>query len=759
MYIQKSVSGITNTAVKWIKKIMISMGVIFLIILGLSGNKLLVTQNYTFFVDKVRSRLVGNEDVSVSSISDILFFSKSAFYGLITPNRYPSLEITLPQVDTLLMSKDLNGARYDEPDFRVDINLSADSENQYMEAKIRLKGDREIHRESSKDLSYRINLSGTDRFRGMEKFSIQRPIVRNYTWEYLIADIFAKEKLLTLQQGPINLRVNGDNRGIFSYEEVPSVSTIERQKRKSGPIFGLEEDLGVGIDAMLDVYEAKSWIDDPIYNIAKALLYEQFRAAELDIAFSEDVFDFNEWARFFALHDVFGSYHGTVMKSVKYYYNPVNGKFQPLLFDAHKGAGSFDDFVLLDFLLSPNTRKCLWICDQDKFYMGFLRNPKFVKLYVESLSRYSSPEFLSSVFESYDTNFRNIDNKFYSNFSASDAIHSRGFGFYLFKLDTLFERSTIVTNRLQKFSDKRVFDRLSEGLGNDIETAVIKGVNSDLDILFLESFSLTAESWTFSRPTVIIISGSSSLSGTKNLPLQIHGPVMLVQTGGNLEINRVVFNNPKSFQVQGRNWSGAVNSLDSKIILTDVTIINADAEDALNIVNSEFKINNLKINNAMSDAVDLDFSNGVIDSIYCNDIGNDCLDTSGSDVRVNLIEAWRVSDKVVSVGERSNVVIQKVEVNNVAIGLVSKDESSLQVIEYVGNEVELDYAVFNKKEEYLPPSFSLKLANSVSGYINGLSDSNAVISLPTNVVNRPLSSVEIEKLMYGAVYGVATENR
>ena len=54
-------------------------------------------------------------------------------------------------------------------------------------------------------------------------------------------------------------------------------------------------------------------------------------------SFSSKTFDMEEWAKYFALSDLFGSHHATVPKSVKFYFNPVIGKFQPLLFDAHLG--------------------------------------------------------------------------------------------------------------------------------------------------------------------------------------------------------------------------------------------------------------------------------------------------------------------------------------------------------------------------------------------------------------------------------------
>ena len=61
---------------------------------------------------------------------------------------------------------------------------------------------------------------------------------------------------MALKQGPIFSSFNGDNRGLYSYEEVPSKITLERQRRKDGPIFGLDEELGTTLpDVVFDVYD------------------------------------------------------------------------------------------------------------------------------------------------------------------------------------------------------------------------------------------------------------------------------------------------------------------------------------------------------------------------------------------------------------------------------------------------------------------------------------------------------------------------
>ena len=46
------------------------------------------------------------------------------------------------------------------------------------------------------------------------------------------------------------------------------------------------------------------------------------------------VFDVKKWAWFFAVTDLTYTYHGTLLKSVKFYYNTDTRKFEPIGFDA-----------------------------------------------------------------------------------------------------------------------------------------------------------------------------------------------------------------------------------------------------------------------------------------------------------------------------------------------------------------------------------------------------------------------------------------
>ena len=74
----------------------------------------------------------------------------------------------------------------------------------------------------------------------------------------------------------------------------------------------------------------------------------------------DDVFDLDRWAAYFAIVDLTSTYHGAFLKSVKLYYNPINGLFEPIPYDGHrlkpnyhKYNLNYDNRILIDIVQNP----------------------------------------------------------------------------------------------------------------------------------------------------------------------------------------------------------------------------------------------------------------------------------------------------------------------------------------------------------------------------------------------------------------------
>ena len=70
--------------------------------------------------------------------------------------------------------------------------------------KLRVKGDREIHFSEPNFTSYKIDITSEDRFNGLEEFSIQKPIARNYIYEYIFQKLSKESKIISLDYSVVN---------------------------------------------------------------------------------------------------------------------------------------------------------------------------------------------------------------------------------------------------------------------------------------------------------------------------------------------------------------------------------------------------------------------------------------------------------------------------------------------------------------------------------------------------------------------------
>lgn len=125
--------------------------------------------------------------------------------------------------------------------------------------------------------------------------------------------------------------------------------------------------------------------------------------------------------------------------------------------------------------------------------------------------------------------------------------------------------------------------------------------------------------------------------------------------------------------------TGGINFFQSDVNLQHVYIGDNQTEDAINIIHSQFSFVDVEIANTFADAFDSDFSNGEVVDSYFHDIAGDAVDVSGTEATVANTRMERITDKGVSVGEKSNVTIQDVRMENVGIGVASKDLSKTYI--------------------------------------------------------------------------------
>ncbi len=199
----------------------------------------------------------------------------------------------------------------------------------------------------------------------------------------------------------------------------------------------------------------------------------------------------------------------------------------------------------------------------------------------------------------------------------------------------------------------------------------------------------------------------------------------IINAKGISNINYVKFSNLSNIEHAGIINTGSVNFYNSDVNIQNTIIENSNAEDSINIIHSKFNIDNLKIFNSKSDAIDLDFSNGIIKNSIFKDNGNDGIDISAGRVFLENVYIDTSGDKGISIGENSFVNLTFADIKNSYIGLAVKDQSSLK-IDDDGNQnltkglkiknSKYGIALYQKKSEFGPAE--VHIGNSGDHYLN-----------------------------------------
>ena len=192
---------------------------------------------------------------------------------------------------------------------------------------------------------------------------------------------------------------------------------------------------------------------------------------------------------------------------------------------------------------------------------------------------------------------------------------------------------------------------------------------------------------------------------------------------------------------------GSINFYNTKVDLKDINFYRINSEDAINIISSEFEIKNINFDENGSDAIDLDFSNGKIDNVNFSNIGNDAIDFSGSNVEVNNANFLNVKDKIISVGENSDIKINEIVAVNSYVGITAKDGSKVLAKNIIMDEVKIPFASYIKKKEYKKPTLTLENVKVENYYTKWIKDEKSSIIYQNNTVGEKTS--KILPIIYG----------
>lgn len=180
--------------------------------------------------------------------------------------------------------------------------------------------------------------------------------------------------------------------------------------------------------------------------------------------------------------------------------------------------------------------------------------------------------------------------------------------------------------------------------------------------------------------------------------------------------------------------TGSLTLYRSKVNISNCFINNSQSEDALNLINSEFDLDQLSISQSAFDAIDADFSSGTIGSLKFRQIGNDAIDFSQSQANIDIIDADGVGDKAVSVGESSVINLKDLNVKNSNIAIAVKDLSQVKLDNLSVQNTQVGVAVYHKKAEYGPAGIKIGSTNFAEVTEPYVVEKDSLIKFPTTIL-------------------------
>jgi len=426
-----------------------------------------------------------------SSVNYYLNIFEIGFYALRgTFYSIPELNINISFKNIIKLENSRNNAMNEPKDlfYNYDYNFlevpgKVKYKNKSYSADLRLKGDRKIHFEERKYSSYRIDLKREGRIFNVKKFSLMKPRARNYIHEWIFHELIAEGGLVKLKYKFIDLKINGKDEGLYVFEEGFGKILLERNKRRNGPIFSLHEEFSADVkNAKFEVYNKKYWLNHENIKLSE-IASQKLRDFFEDRKSLDEILDADKWAWYFAVVDINYYVHGLEAKSVKFYYNVTNGKFEPIGYDGHRRVPNYSKYMsewdTLMWTYGPSSfemaKSCKKLDDSNSKSMDdilsdqkrcrpilykFFYNQKgkinldFYNKYRNAVLKITSKNFLDTFFKKKENQIKKINSKIYGDYFFADHMFWYGPGLYYFTKKDFYHKANFLLTNMRTKPDK-----------------------------------------------------------------------------------------------------------------------------------------------------------------------------------------------------------------------------------------------------------------------------------------------------------------
>jgi len=422
---------------------------------------------------------------------------------------------------------------------------------------------------------------------------------------------------------------------------------------------------------------------------------------------------------FQALMAALSANHGLMPHNRSFYYDPMYEYFLPIYYD---GYDYYVDLSIDEEITLPNLNKDVIIgsnyaitsiqnLDKNKFInqlkmLGVnISHKKLdkilnnIKLSLQQMSN-SPDNFMADIYKPYFSNYSEPEKLLAFSNGKIPQIISCNFSLTDCNLETLSHKnySKLLNGRYKNINGIEYLF-----VGNN-KLSYERGINKNHSV---EPMPKTVE---IENGVRIVIYGQMEISldrknkvlslGQKNLNDRalIVGGVLKDWTINFQGNDKGIDHNQQSFNA--KLLTGCLTLLDMQVDNISIVVNKVMCEDGINFIRVDGSLNNIHIQNAMSDALDVDFSNLHFNNINIDNAGNDCIDFSSGEYKVSHSTLNKCQDKAISVGEKTVSFFKNVNISNSNIGIAAKDSSIATINHANFKDTVLCLSAYNKKQEF-----------------------------------------------------------
>ena len=626
-------------------------------------------------------------------------------------------------------------------------------------AKIRQSGDRKDHIKfltGGKLLqSLDVKLDEGNILRATH-FKLLIPETRNGKNEILASLILKNNGFIAPETFEVSTIINGSN-SIMIFQENSKKELLERNYKRESAIFEGDETLlwsFKGYDkfsleplALSRLVNGNWFLKGPSSQKISLSAYSKLQSIYLTYAATiEDQYkdtwgvklepnkeNLDNFAKFdFMLLAMNGS-HGLRPHNRKFYYNSITSEFIPIYYDGdaefidlknqHMGHQSSD---IIQKLFS-NSLNYDWVSQINETVDNKNLKTEFIKRV--RLAENDAEKFFDFSIKAYKSNMVKIEELVRSSSQIKNKkIKNEINSFIEFQKEKKISQKLISDVKIN--NDKFIvnyFNGNSKMLDEkEMKDVISKNLNRNERVTLIQSKSLEIDRNFFSREISEFSGNIFASSGIKVSIDKLNKSISFTQSksrdwvlidSADLDNWKIKFNglekkdNEKFFSTQRFNQFGLTGCLTiyrSTFKNVSFEINNGECEDSLNILNSKGNINSIYIKNAFADALDFDFSDINVSVIEISYALNDCFDLSDGKYNFKFIKLNECGDKGLSLGEQSNLNLEKILIYNSNTGIASKDSSEAVIDKAYIENVEFCLAAYNKKQEFFGGIIKIK---------------------------------------------------